>query len=80
MTARSDILGKIKSRQTGDETERRATVTSRLQRSPKGVIPAYGQLNSAGQQQLRTFRRQNLPFNPTCTAHTSAAWSAVPAF
>ena len=80
MTARSDILGKIKSRQTGDETERRATVTSRLQRSPKGVIPAYGQLNSAGQQQLFCKTAKEAGASVDIVADSTAVPAAVVAF
>jgi L-lactate dehydrogenase complex protein LldG len=53
MTARADILGKIRDRQgMDDDTARAATVTDRLRRAPRGVIPAYGQLNDAGRLNL----------------------------
>lgn len=53
MTARAEILSKIHDRQgMKDDTARAARVADRLRRAPRGVIPAYGQLNSAGRLNL----------------------------
>lgn len=54
MSARDAILSKVRRSLgvTGLETDRRATVTDRLQRAPKGLIPKRGQLDPSKQTAL----------------------------
>lgn len=54
MSSRDAILSKIRRSLSipGDDVARRATVTDRLIRSPKGLIPDRGQLGAAGRKAL----------------------------
>ena len=57
-SARAEILSSIRRSLgvSGAEPMRRAAVDDRLERAPKGVIPARGQLDAAGRTVL--FRAQ----------------------
>lgn len=52
--ARKAILAKMRASmgRGGDDTARRAAVADRLQRSPRGLVPARGQLDPAGRIDL----------------------------
>jgi len=54
MSARDTVLAKIRSsmRVSGSEADRRKAVASRLEDSPRGIIPARAQLPKAGQVDL----------------------------
>lgn len=62
MSGRDAILSKIRRSLgvTGTETERRAAVTDRLQRSPRGLIPERGQLDAPAQKALFARMAQNV--------------------
>ncbi|QFU15672.1 LutC/YkgG family protein [Microvirga thermotolerans] len=73
MSSRDEILANIRRSLgvTGDETIRRQIVTDRLERAPKGLIPARGQV--AGEERLALFRRQAEAALATVTEVSSAA-------
>ncbi|WP_210496985.1 LutC/YkgG family protein [Microvirga antarctica] len=73
MSARDDILGTIRRSLgvSGKETIRRQIVADRLERAPKGVIPARGQLS--GNALLALFKVQAEAALATVTEVASAA-------
>jgi L-lactate dehydrogenase complex protein LldG len=58
MSARDDVLGNIRRSLgvTGEEATRRRAVAERLERTPRGVIPARGQVSGA--ERLALFRKE----------------------
>jgi L-lactate dehydrogenase complex protein LldG len=73
MSARDDILGNIRRSLgvTGKETIRRQMVADRLERSPKGLIPARGQVT--GEERIALFKVQAESALATVTEVASAA-------
>ena len=79
MSARDTVLGKIRRslRVTAEEPGRNATVDARLKRAPKGVIPARGQLDSAGKVGLFTAQAEKAAATVTRVADITAIPLAV---
>jgi L-lactate dehydrogenase complex protein LldG len=77
MSARDDVLANIRRSLgvSGGEATRRQIVTERLERAPKGIIPARGQV--AGEERLAVFKLQAEAALATVTEVASA--SDVPA-
>mgnify|MGYP001156501301 CR=1 FL=1 len=73
MSARDEILANIRRSLgvKGNETIRRQIAMDRLERAPKGVIPARGQIS--GEERLALFRRQAEAALATVTEVSSAA-------
>ena len=73
MSARDDILGNIRRSLgvKGSETIRRQIVAERLERAPRGVVPARGQVT--GEERLALFRAQAEAAFATVTEVSSPA-------
>jgi L-lactate dehydrogenase complex protein LldG len=72
MSARDDILANIRRSLgvRGTETIRRQVVSDRLERAPRGVVPARGQVN--GEERIALFRTQAEAALATVTEVASA--------
>ena len=73
MSARDDIFNNIRRSLgvKGNETIRRQIATERLERAPRGVVPARGQVS--GEERLALFKAQAEAAFTTVTEVTSAA-------
>jgi L-lactate dehydrogenase complex protein LldG len=77
MSARDAILNRVRSqltRQGGDGTARAAAVAERLQKTPKGIIPARGQLPDAERVALFSGMAEKL----SATIERAETYEAVP--
>lgn len=70
MSGRDAVLSKIRRSLgvTGTETERRAAVTDRLQRAPRGLIPERGQLDPTARKALFARMAENVQASVTQVA------------
>ncbi|HVZ15446.1 MAG TPA: LUD domain-containing protein [Bauldia sp.] len=82
MDARSAILGKIRRalRVTAEDPIRNAAVEARLNRAPKGVIPARGQLDEAGRVALFAQMAEHFAATTERVADAAAVPAAVAAY